>query len=350
MKKLSLLSLFMVLIFALVSCGGPSYDELTLVSAKVKAAPVIDGQGNDAVWAEATEVKAALGATPYRPDNGYDGIRSTDVTMKSVYSGDKAYFLVQWADPTMSFERFPWEKQDDGTWKQLMAKDQTGHENTYYEDKFAFFWNISAEKFATQGCAYSCHMNADDISAGRKYTGGPDEFIDMWHWKSVRLNALNQIDDQYMDDNTDPSENKGWGRKGDTKTGGGYYNNVNDDKSGPKFMDADNGKVVNEQYWILDDNKVPFVDTFDAGDRVAGIVSAPFTGPRGDIKAHGNWKNGVWTLEIERKLVTTGENSETQDVQFKDMKGTYHFGIAAFDNSQINHVYNNEIYKLVFGK
>ena len=75
-----------------------------------------------------------------------------------MYDDTNIYFLVRWKDPTLSTKRFPWEKQADGSWKQLSNKDQTGHENTYYEDKMSLFWNISQKGFAKKGCDMSCHM------------------------------------------------------------------------------------------------------------------------------------------------------------------------------------------------
>ena len=94
------------------------------------------------------------------------------------------------------------------------------------------------------------------------------------------------------------------------------------------------------KYWVLPELKTDFVDTFKTGDVVPGIVLAPFTGPRADIKAKGVWKDGVWTIEIKRALVTVGEKSDIQDVQFADAGKTYYFGLSIFDNSQINHVYH----------
>ena len=51
---------------------------------------------------------------------------------------------------------------------------------------------------------------------------------------------------------------------------------------------------------------------------------------------------------MKRKLVTTGENAETQDVQFNDLSQSYPFGVAVFDNSQINHIYHRGVLNLEF--
>lgn len=319
-------------------------DKMKLVSVKADSAIMLDAVTEKA-WDKATALEVKLDQLPYEPSNGYKGIRETTVSMKSVYDDKNVYFLIQYADPTKSLERFPWVKQADGSWKHLSNKDSTGHDNTYYEDKIGIYWEIKARGFKKKGCAVSCHVTENgmnngipDKSAGRKYTNKPGETIDMWHWKSVRTGPLGMFDDQFVDDTTDPKQNKNWGRKGDHKLSGGYKNNVNKAKTGPAFMNAPYSEE--DKYWVLPRTKAPFVDTFKTGDVVPGILLSPFTGSRADIKVKGNWKDGQWTLEVMRALVTTGEKAEIQDVQFKDMNKAYYFGISVFDNSQINHIYH----------
>ena len=333
--------------FALLLClAATAWTQNVLVAAHVSSAPTIDGVGMDSVWRSADPLEVSLDYTPYEPNNGYPGATKTDAVLRAAYAGDKVYFLIQWDDPTRSLERFPWVKQSDGSWVQSLNKDSTGHENTFYEDKFAMLWNINSRTFGNVGCAVLCHMGVDEKSAGRKYTSVEGETVDMWHWKGVRTGPLGQFDDQYIDDNTDPSENSGWGRKGDTKTGGGYYNNA--DAGQIRYQNPTSGIVQDDEFWIVDSEKVPFVDTFKTGDKIAGIVVSPFEGPRADISAEANWANGVWTLEVSRNLVTVGENADTQDVQFNDLTKSYPFGIAAFDNSQINHLFHWNMLRMEF--
>jgi hypothetical protein len=317
---------------------------MKLASVKVDTAITLDAVAEKA-WDKATALEIKLDQLPYEPSNGYDGIRETTVKIKSLYDDKYVYFYMQYADPTQSFARFPWVKQADGSWKQSMKKDSTGHDNSFYEDKVGMYWEIKARGFKKKGCAVSCHLTEEgknngieDHSAGRKYTNKPGETIDMWHWKSVRTGPLGMFDDQFVDDTADPKANKNWGRKGDTKLGGGYKNNFNADKTGPAFMNAPYSEQ--DKYWVLPNTKSEFVDTFKTGDIVPGIVISPFTGSRGDIKAQTSWKDGQWTLEIKRALITTGDKVEIQDVQFSNLGKTYYFGVSVFDNSQINHVYH----------
>ncbi len=57
------------------------------------------------------------------------------------------------------------------------------------------------------------------------------------------------------------------------------------------------------------------------------------SGSAADVRAKGVWTDGRWTLEIGRRLVTTDKG---HDVQFDDLKKTFYFNIAVFDNDGSN--------------
>ena len=75
------------------------------------------------------------------------------------------------------------------------------------------------------------------------------------------------------------------------------------------------------------------------------ITSGP-SGERADINAVGAYDaaNQSWTLEIRRQLVT----ADVTDVEFDDLSRAYAFGVAVFDNAQIEHSYLPTVAKLVF--
>jgi hypothetical protein len=162
----------------------------------------------------------------------------------------------------------------------------------------------------------------------------------------VRTGPVGQIDDQYLDSTRyDKDKSPEAGRKSDPKTAGGYSDNINETKTGPKW--AAKGNKPAPPYWILDQEKEPFDNSkYKPGDEVAGIIIAPFVGDRGDISAKAVWSSGVWTLEFSRKL-TTGSKF---DVQFDDLSKQYAFGVAVFDNAQVRHAFSTVPYKLLFGK
>ncbi|NQU30897.1 MAG: ethylbenzene dehydrogenase [Anaerolineae bacterium] len=313
--------------------------EGALVSALVAEAPVLDGEV-DALWAdaEAITVKVASGAN----------MGETEVTIKSVYSGDMVYFYMTYADPTQSFMRSPWVKQEDGTWALLKdPNDAGGDNNLYYEDKMSFIWNIdnSIPDFETLGCFTACHAgeDAEFKPYGNKYTAEEGQLGDMWHWKSVR--NLNQIDDQYLDSTRYSAETAGAGRHGDPSDGGGYVSNNNEEKTAPAFMGPEGSATDGSPGWILESEAVEFDDSlFVAGDMVPGIVKSAFKGDRGNISAGWAYADGMWVIELGRALDTSSEF----DVQYTDLTAEYHFGVAIFDNAQVRHAFQTGVNTFVF--
>jgi hypothetical protein len=318
--------------------GQPEAQQKNVLVSRKAAAPPPAEPALDGAWKEAPPLTAKAVGGKNLPGG------TTDVTLRSLYSGDTVYFLLQYKDPTHSVRRAPWQKQADGSWKQLKDPgDKGGDNNLYYEDKVAMLWNISSPAFEQRGCLSACHTG-EGKPYGNKYTASAGERLDIWHWKGIRTGTIGQIDDQYVDHTRyDKDKSPEAGRKSDPNTGGGYKNNVGDDKKGPKF--ALPGNTPAPPYWIVDAEKEPFDDSkYKAGDEVPGIVVAPFTGDRGDISAKAAWNDGTWTIVFWRKLATKSEF----DVQFDDPKKQYAFGLAVFENAQVRHAYIPGVLKLVF--
>jgi hypothetical protein len=76
---------------------------------------------------------------------------------------------------------------------------------------------------------------------------------------------------------------------------------------------------------------------------------------RSDVEAYGVYSSGTWTLEIRRKLNTGSvggtlagqQGTYPVDVQFAPGQ-TYAFGLAIFDNAQIEHSWSPAVYRLRF--
>jgi hypothetical protein len=317
-----------------------------LTAAKVTKAPVLSAGAADPAWKSAKPLKLNLtGGANFK--NG-----ATTATLKAVYSGDTLYMLLQYADPTQSVRRFPYQKQADGTWKKLRdPNDKGGDDNMYYEDKFALIWNIgnSIKGFKEQGCMVTCHAGEPGKPYGNKYTASAGEIGDIWHMKSIRTGYIGQADDQFVDHTRfDKDKSPEAGRKSDPKTGGGYDDiKLVDGK--PEFMHK-SGIPANKKggtYYLRAADKAAFDDSkFKAGDEVASILVAPFTGDRGDIATNIKWSKGTWSAVISRKLVTGGKT----DVQFDNLDASYDFGVAAFDNAQVRHAYTVGPVQLKFAK
>jgi predicted small secreted protein len=382
MKKLmSVLSLVVLASILLAACGSPATEapvveeptqapteaptaepmpefvgpEGALVAYPVDAAPTLDGVADDAAWetAQAIEIEVNGGFNDYE----------TVAALKAVYTEDTVYFLLTYEDPTESWYRSPWVKQEDGTWKQDKDPDDKGGDNNlYYEDKFAMIWNInnSIADFNEKGCNTACHFgeNEDIKPYGNKYTANEGELGDIWHWKSVR--NLNQVDDQYLDSTRfDAEKAKEAGRKSDAKDSGGYADNFASmpdpadasktvpDKSMPGFVSS-GYDASGYPGFILDSEKVAVtkeeLDALPVGTIIPGIIKSEIVGDRGQISAGWKWADGKWTIEFSRALET---GSET-DVQFNDLTAQYFFGLAVFENAQVRHAYQNKVSSMVF--
>ncbi|MDL5503983.1 MAG: ethylbenzene dehydrogenase-related protein, partial [Candidatus Methanoperedens sp.] len=196
--------------------------------------------------------------------------------------------------------------------------------------------------FETGGCFATCHAgeNSDVKAYGNMYTANPGEIGDLWHMKIVRTNTTGFVDDQYLDSVRYSNTTADAGRHSDPGLVP-YYDNINANKTAPNFTSADQPAPP---YWIFDDQKQPFNDTYNASDEIAGIIVRPPTGDRADIGGKAVYEDGNWILEYGRKL-TTGSQ---YDVQFSDLTKEYLFGTAVFDNAQTRHSYDNKANKLVF--
>jgi len=308
-----------------------------VAAVKAAAAPKLDGVADDAVWKTAPVVKfEAIKGVNFKDNKG-----NTSGTVQVAYTADTLYMLITYDDPTMSVRRSPYQKQKDGSWTKLKDPDDKGGDNNkYYEDKVAVIWNINDSIFGFSdkfSCTASCHSGEPGKPYGNKYTEEEGEIGDMWHMKFVRGAVIGQVDDQYLDHTRfHPETAKGAGRKSDPKTGGGYED-IKLVNGKPEFMNKD-GKAANKggTYWLKAEDKVAFDDSkFKAGDEVASILVAPFSGDRGDISVGAKWEKGKWTVEIARKLVTGSKF----DINFDDLNKPYAFGIGLFDNAQVRHAY-----------
>jgi hypothetical protein len=332
-----MLGLAIAVALAATAGDGLAQQKNLLLARKAPAPPTLDGTVDES-WkaAEPLTVRAVGGR------NLPGG--ATEVSIRALYTADTVYFLMQYKDETNSVRRSPWQKQADGSWTKLADPNNKGGDNNlYYEDKWALIWNISSPAFEQRGCMSACHTG-EGKPYGNKYTPSPAERLDLWHMKGVRTGPVGQVDDQYVDGTRyDKDKAPEAGRKSDPKAGGGYADNVGDDKKGPKF--ASPGNKPAPPYWIVDAEKEPFDDSkYKAGDEVPSIIIAPFTGDRGDIAATVVYQDGVRTSVIRRKLVTGSEF----DVQFNDLRKEYAFGVAVFDNAQVRHAYSPGVLKMKF--
>jgi hypothetical protein len=349
MRKLSVglsVSALALAVLTLAGCNSVQQGVApnTLVAAKVSAAPNMTALAGDPAWAAARPLAVELSDGA----NFTGGKGATKGTIKAVYTADMIYMLVQYEDPTDSVRRGPYQKQADGSWKQLKdPANKGGDDNVYYEDKWAMLWSInnSIKGFEEQGCAATCHLGQGK-PYGNKYTPGEGQLGDIWHVKGQRTVPMGFVDDQYVDHTKyDPKASPNAGRKNEDAQGD--YSPMALVNGKPPFMNPD-GKAANAggAYGIKKGAEVAFVDSFKAGDEVASFFMNGLKGDRADVKIADKWANGMRTAVISRKLVTGSK----YDVQFSKLDARYPFGFAAFDNAQVRHATTDDPLFLVFGK
>jgi mono/diheme cytochrome c family protein len=330
--------------------------------------PKIDGF-HDAVWDVAARVHL-------RVTGGWGD--ADFVRVQAAYDDTYLYMLVVWDDDKASIRRQPWKKQSDGSWATVAAKsplplagvtwseymganfDEEDASRFSYEDKFAIMWNTygasTVAGFDQNGCAVTCHDPSNGYgpgttynysaqeSAAKKYTNAPNEVADLWHWKLVRMNQHGKADDQYVRYWVPgPTGAADGGRASDTGSGG--YGSNPAVAGRPQYRGP---SITVPPYYILDHQKVLVTDAEldgrPVGAEIPNMITKGPTGTRADVDAKGLHSNGAWGVEFRRKLVT----GDPTDVQFDNLTRQYAFGVAVFDNAQIEHRYMPTVAKLVF--
>ena len=323
--------------------------QTALILIKSDVLPQLDGQGDDAAWKQAPEAVVHTA----RGFNLVGG--EVDVHIKALHDGKKAYFLFRWQDPTRSQKHIPLQKTEGG-WKVLHTNYYNNDENEFYEDKFAVM------------IAQSPVAGGNTVRLGSKpfadkpgptnglglHAATDGSLADVWHWKSVRSGAINQFDDNYFGPLMDvkPGRYTG-GYAQDSKTGGGFDQNFEKIPGSPyvklKFLPKNLAAQQVRMGTFNPDPNVSDMGTYamplaevqpwsaeaDAAIPVGTVIPSvifdkPFTGDRGDVSAHAQWKDGWWTLEASRVLDTGSK--------FDQPIATGNFmWVSVFDHNQVRH-------------
>jgi DMSO reductase family type II enzyme heme b subunit len=283
MKK-SLIVLFltlgMVLSLSLALPVARSTETLgpTVVSRSTQTPPTLDGKTDDWHDVPATVVTVI----PAVSDDPKNHTGTIDVELRAVTSNGTIYFSIQWPDPTKSatHKTLHWDKETDGY---IEGKDR--------EDRLAI-------KFDMGGDFQSNMLSGTEYKA------------DIWHWKAYRsqtagiahdkmhIYALNQIP---------------LAKKHLAKTGQEVWIARPSDKGDKLYK-----------------SQRPVDHIGDAVPRY--LVNPEPTGSIADVKTAAAWEDGLWTLEISRKLQTGHDD----DIGFEPGK-SYRAAVAVFDHTGDDH-------------
>jgi hypothetical protein len=290
-------------------------DRLLVSAHHVKRAPAgLD----DPIWQKAGKVLIPVkGRGAFANEQGI-------VNTRALYTDDSLYFLFIWNDPTLSVTKQSW-KFDGQTWHHLQGN----------EDRIALLFEITRiDKFATRGCAVTCHSPADLPKKDWKLaTRTVVEKGDLWHWKAARSAPYFYADDAWLTVAGNPTGSyRETGRRKD-KGGGGDVKNETTDKSRPLYMQDPRKKPSVPGFLLLDETvKISDYSIFKAGDVIPYRLLHRPSGSRFDVKAISRYVDGGWTVMLYRRLDTGHED----DVIFNPLK-KYSFAIAVFDDSGADH-------------
>ena len=246
-------------------------------------------------------------------------------------------FLFKWKDPTRSVIKQSWEF-DGEKWNHLKGN----------EDRIALLFEITRiDKFATRGCAVTCHSPADMPRDKWKFaTKTAIEKGDLWHWKAARSAPYNYADDAWLTLAGNPTGSyRETGRRKDTGAGGDVKNQTADG-SRPMYMQNPDKKPSVPGFLLMDEAiKINDYSIFKAGDIISYRMPIKPSGSRFDVKAISRYVDGGWMVMLYRKLNTGHED----DVIFNPVKN-YSFALAVFDNSGSDHSKATEPMTLRFSR
>ncbi|MET0014903.1 MAG: ethylbenzene dehydrogenase-related protein [Sedimenticola sp.] len=235
------------------------------------AVPNLDGKGDD--WEKVPEV-----VIPLRPIVADSVVEAREVRIKAGHIADSVYFYLQWVDSEENREHksYIWNRQ-----KQRYVRGPAR------EDRCSMQFEMDGE-YTTDW------LNAEYFKA------------DMWHWKSFRSNPLGIAHDKMTIVSTEPLLRSAQLKR--PKGGISYVIRPSDDGVQP---------YTTKRYRHLQKQTMP---KYQLNHEVSGSVA--------DIKAKGRWSDGVWHLELARKL-DTGHDDDVKFRLGESVKG----GIGIFDGS-----------------
>ncbi len=273
---------------------------------------------DDPTWEKAETVQLLV--------EGHDKVsgRNGTVAARALYSEKGLYFLFNWKDPTRSITKQSWQF-DGKKWNHLQGN----------EDRIALLFEITRiNKFATRGCAVTCHSPADRPRDKWKFAARATvEKGDLWHWKASRSAPYNYADDAWLTVAGNPTGSyRETGRRKDTGAGGDVKNQI-PDGSRPLYM-QDPNKDPSVPGFLLMEEAIEISDysIFEAGDIIPYRLPLRPSGSRFDVKAISRHLDGEWMVMFYRKLNTGNDD----DVAFNPMKN-YSLALAVFDNSGSDH-------------
>lgn len=253
---------------------GGALKPLEIVVAKSTETPQIDGEAGDKAWAAGKSYVIRMKKI------GKDSGRVSDLVVTAIHNGSLVHLLFQWFDATRddSHKSWVWNKEKN-------AYEQGGD----IEDVFSIGFPIKGPFTGVMTSPVECVW-------------------DVWHWKAARTNPAGYA----MDKSHVYTFKKPEGKAKSFKTRSRkliWIARPEDEGDSPQAK-----------------QKAP--ETFK-GEKVAQYIPGKPSGSASDLVAKGAWRNGLWTLELSRKL-DTGHPDDAAFAVGKSIKAA----LGVFDHSE----------------
>lgn len=235
-----------------------------LVAIYTDSAPTIDGVANEDIWARAEALTT------------HDPLSETDLTIKAVYTDDRVYVLASFPD-----------RDENRTHKtQIWAPDQDRYRTGLdREDTFIIKWSMEPGIIDLR------------VDADQTYKA------DIWFWKAHRTDPSGYADDKMHVYSAIEGPNS----------------RTVISQSGLRFFLDRPGDAGRSAYKTM-------VHSEHIGDTIPFFSSREPEGSRADVRAKGVWRDGTWTVEFSRELVTHNPD----DIQLH-VDQVYLLGVSRFE-------------------
>ena len=237
-----------------------------LVAVKTDRPPVLDGVGNDVAWQAASTITTK------------DRIADISIELQAVYTDEDLFVKVRFPDAT--------ENREHKTlvWSSELELYRTGVKR---EDSFVLKWSM------------------EPVAVDLSLQSQKPYRADIWYWKAFRTDTMGYADDKQHIYYTHETE---------------HSQQIILPSGKRMFLDrpSDSGKST---YQSITYEK--FI-----GDTAVRYTHRQPSGSRADVRAKGNWSEGYWTIEFQRKMLT----GHVDDIQF-DPALSYDFGVSRYEIS-----------------
>ena len=242
---------FRLCLMALALAGfiTPADAEQRLDVIRADAAVQLDGVADEAVWGQLQGVTVR------------DVVSDIPMALKAFHDGQRIYLMATFPDPDES------RSHKSLVWNQTAGVYDIGFDR---EDSLVLKWNLSP---------YPVDLT---LSGELEYRA------DVWFWKAFRTDPVGYADDKLQ-----------------------IYTTLRDreakvltSRKGNLFYLTRSGDAGDSAY-------VSVLEVDNRGERIPGFTRRTPSGSRADVRAKGTWREGTWTVEFQRRLIT-GHDDDVQ--------------------------------------